>query len=132
MNGKDFKTFEVKNTPSQPQNYELFVFIDKNELSKKDGSSFVTKTLEAKFINDFYDLRIKDPEKRDRNLFVNSFEIEGPIGKKLDDPPAFHKEIFGDIQITEENKIRMQRKFYGNSLTDPTEEKFLNLRLIVC
>ena len=110
MNGKDFKTFEVKNTPSQPQNYELFVFIDKNELSKKDGSSFVTKTLEAKFINDFYDLRIKDPEKRDRNLFVNSFEIEGPIGKKLDDPPAFHKEIFGDIQITDENRIKTAKK----------------------
>ena len=35
MNGKDFKTFEVKNIPSQPQYYELFVFIDKMNYQKK-------------------------------------------------------------------------------------------------
>ena len=70
----------------------------------------MSKTFEARFINDFYDLRIKDPEMRDRNLFVNSFEIEGPIGKKLDDPPEFHKKIFGDIKVNPENRIEQAKK----------------------
>lgn len=110
LNGKQLKTFEVKNKPNEPQLYEVVVFVDEKELSKKNGVNQVSKTLEARFINDFYDLRIKDPEMRDRNLFVNSFEIEGPIGKKLDDPPEFHKKIFGDIKVNPENRIEQAKK----------------------
>ena len=110
LNGKQLKTFEVKNKPNEPQLYEIVVFVDEKELSKKNGVNQVSKTLEARFINDFYDLRIKDPEMRDRNLFVNSFEIEGPIGKKLDDPPEFHKKIFGDIKVNPENRIEQAKK----------------------
>ena len=110
LNGKQLKTFEVKNKPNEPQLYDVVVFVDEKELSKKNGVNQVSKTLEARFINDFYDLRIKDPEMRDRNLFVNSFEIEGPIGKKLDDPPEFHKKIFGDIKVNPENRIEQAKK----------------------
>ena len=110
LNGKQLKTFEVKNKPNEPQLYEVVVFVDEKELSKKNGVNQVSKTLEARFTNDFYDLRIKDPEMRDRNLFVNSFEIEGPIGKKLDDPPEFHKKIFGDIKVNPENRIEQAKK----------------------
>ena len=110
LNVKQLKTFEVKNKPNEPQLYEVVVFVDEKELSKKNGVNQVSKTLEARFTNDFYDLRIKDPEMRDRNLFVNSFEIEGPIGKKLDDPPEFHKKIFGDIKVNPENRIEKAKK----------------------
>ena len=79
LSGKQLKPCEVINKPNEPQLYEVVVFVDEKELSKKNGVNQVTKTREARFINDFYALRSKDPEMRDRNLFVNSFEIEGPI-----------------------------------------------------
>ena len=132
LNGKQLKTFEVKNKPNEPQLYEVVVFVDEKELSKKNGVNQVSKTLEARFTNDFYDLRIKDPEMRDRNLFVNSFEIEGPIGKKLDDPPEFHKKIFGDIKVNSENRIEQAKKFSGSSPIGLTDEKSQSLKLIDC
>ena len=110
LNGKQLKTFEVKNKPDMPQVYKIVIFVDEDELSKENGSIQVSKTLEVKFINDFFDLRAKDPAKRDRNLYVYSFEIEGPIGKKLDEPPEFHKKTFGEIKVNPENRIEQAKK----------------------
>ena len=63
IDGKKIKTVDVENRPEDAKPYELILFLD--------DTKEVTKTIDARFINDFYDLRIKDPKKRDRNLFVN-------------------------------------------------------------
>ena len=98
IDGKKIKTFDVKNLPKDTKLYEVILFLD----DTKD----VTKTIDASFINDFYDLRIKDPKRRDRNLFVNSFEIEGPLGREPDPIPKFHQKVFGELNINSDNRIQ--------------------------
>ena len=98
IDGKKIKTFDVKNLPKDTKLYEVILFLD----DTKD----VTKTIDASFINDFYDLRIKDPKRRDRNLFVNSFEIEGPLGREPDPIPKFHQKVFGELNVNSDNRIQ--------------------------
>ena len=102
IDGKKIKTVDVENRPEEAKPYELILFLD--------DTKEVSKTIDARFINDFYDLRIKDPKKRDRNLFVNSFEIEGPLGKGPDPEPQFHQKVFGDLNINPENRIQHAKR----------------------
>ena len=47
----------------------------------------------AAFPNDFYDPKHKDPKRRDRNLFVDWIEVEGPLDAPPP-PPESHARIF--------------------------------------
>ena len=106
IDGKKIKTVDVENRPEEAKPYELILFLD--------DTKEVSKTIDARFINDFYDLRIKDPKKRDRNLFVNSFKIEGPLGKGPDPEPQFHQKVFGDLNINPENTIQQAKRILWN------------------
>jgi len=63
--------FEVKSPRSNPGTYELPVTLEKGAI-----------TLGVSFPNDFYDPQNPNPERRDRNLIVIGFELDGPIGQK--------------------------------------------------
>ncbi len=49
--------------------------------------------LEAHFINDFYDPDNKDEKRRDRNLVIESFEVDGPLDLRQDDYPEAHRKL---------------------------------------
>jgi mono/diheme cytochrome c family protein len=82
VEGKDVKSFDVRNEEDDPKIFEVRAFV-------KAGSHKVA----AAFTNDFYDPQAKDPKKRDRNLYVESIEIENPAeaAKAL---PESHRRLF--------------------------------------
>lgn len=45
------------------------------------------------FLNDFFDKDAKDTNRRDRNLYVDWVELEGPLSGVRIDPPEHHKRI---------------------------------------
>jgi PAS domain-containing protein len=49
--------------------------------------------LAAHFINDFYDPGNKDEKRRDRNLIIESFEVDGPLDLRQDDYPEAHRKL---------------------------------------
>src|SRR5262245_35291210 len=49
--------------------------------------------LSAHFLNDFEDPTAEDPRRRDRNLIVDSFEIDGPFDPQPEDYPEAHRRI---------------------------------------
>ncbi len=53
--------------------------------------------LTARFINDFYDKDIPDRSQRDRNLYVDSLEISGPLDIKLEEYPASHRNLILEL-----------------------------------
>ncbi|HZZ71082.1 MAG TPA: DUF1592 domain-containing protein [Pirellulales bacterium] len=64
VDGKELKVFEFKN--KKPRTIE-------QKLKLPEGAH----TISLAFVNDFYDEKVKDPEARDRNLYVNYLEFEG-------------------------------------------------------
>ena len=97
--GKDLRTFDVKNLPDEMRNFE-------HRVRMKAGRHEVA----AKFINDFYDPKARDPKRRDRNLFVGGIDIEGPLGVDMAPPPEFHQRTFGDLKVTAENRLAVTKR----------------------
>lgn len=69
--GKAIHKAGVKATEKDPQTEEARVKLKKGAVK-----------LAVAFTNDFYDANIPDESKRDRNLWVRSIEIEGPLKAK--------------------------------------------------
>ena len=82
IDGKTLKTVDVKAKEGSTGTYEV--------REKLRGGS---RRVAAAFLNDFYDPKHPDAKQRDRNLAVESIEIEGPIAAKGDPLPASHKRI---------------------------------------
>ncbi|HXT59659.1 MAG TPA: DUF1592 domain-containing protein [Pirellulales bacterium] len=72
LNGKEVHVADVTAVDTEPMMYEKQVRIGPGK--KRFGLAF---------INDFYDPKAPDPKARDRNLYIDSLEIQGP----LDGPP---------------------------------------------
>lgn len=72
--GQEIKTFDVPNRRGRPKIYTIRIKID----AGRQPISFA-------FTNDFYDPDNPNPKRRDRNLYVDSFEVEGPLNLG---PPA--------------------------------------------
>lgn len=70
---KPVKTIEVDATRNAPKKYEVRFKAPKGK-----------HRLAVSFLNDYYKPDDPDPKNRDRNLFIGTWEIEGP----LDLPPA--------------------------------------------
>tara|TARA_B110000116_G_scaffold272080_1_gene295113 strand:- start:1689 stop:4064 length:2376 start_codon:yes stop_codon:yes gene_type:complete len=110
VGGKKRRTFEVKNRPEKMQVYEYRLRIDDEEFARKYELDNGIQLIETKFINDFYDPKNKDPRRRDRNLYVSSIEVEGPLGESNDKLPDFHQKIFSGLQISPENRLKEAKK----------------------
>ena len=82
LDGKRLKTVEVRAVQKEPAVYEYRV--------KLRGG---TRRFGAAFLNDFYDEKNPDPKRRDRNLVVDSFEVQGPIQTKDSPLPESHRRI---------------------------------------
>ncbi|MDR3617782.1 MAG: DUF1592 domain-containing protein [Paludisphaera borealis] len=82
VDGKTLKTVEVKAKSGAPEIYEL-----------REKLRHGSRRVGAAFLNDFYDPDNPDEQQRDRNLVVESIEIEGPITAKDDPLPESHKRL---------------------------------------
>jgi hypothetical protein len=82
LDGKKVKIFAVNAPRDKERPYEIRqqLAAGKHELA-------------ARFINDFYDPDAADRSRRDRNLYVSSLEIAGPLDVKLEEYPAPHRRI---------------------------------------
>ena len=78
VGGEDVRTFDVPNRRGRPKVYTF----------RKKVTRGNQKVI-FEFTNDFYDPTAKNPRRRDRNLIIDSLEIEGP----LDLPPPPPTEI---------------------------------------
>lgn len=123
INDKAVHTFEVPNADRSGEKFEYRITHD-------GGRIRVT----AAFINDFYDPNNPNPRRRDRNLFIHSIEIEGPldISKQFDKPS--HKRIIPySPQPGQEKRAAAEmlrafvRKAYRRPPTDSEIQRLVSL-----
>ena len=81
LDGKGVKTFEVQGQR------KLGTF----ETTIKVAAG--KHTVAGAFTNDYYNPKAKDRKDRDRNLYVKSLAVQGPIGASADDFPETHRRI---------------------------------------
>jgi hypothetical protein len=86
---KEVKVFDVDATAGNAKIYEVRTRV-------KVGKQPVA----AEFTNDFLDANAKDPKMKDRNLYIEAIEIEGPIDAKPKELPETHKRIFVSMPAT--------------------------------
>jgi len=87
VGGKSLKVHEIKGH-IQPGRYEVR-FTAGPDQDVKIGKHRV----EGAFINDYYRPKAEDPKDRDRNLFIQSIEVEGPPGSGKSAYPESHGRI---------------------------------------
>ena len=79
--GTQLGVFDVINQPDSGKVYERRLKLARGRAD-----------LVAEFINDYYDPKARDPQRRDRNLLVEWIEISGPTGYQGPPLPKFHRE----------------------------------------
>ncbi len=82
IGGKRVHSFDVKAVESEPGVYTY-------KFATRAGE----KPVALAFTNDFYDEKIKDATKRDRNLLIDWFEVRGPIGESSKPLPPWQEKI---------------------------------------
>jgi mono/diheme cytochrome c family protein len=69
--------------------------------------------LSAHFLNDFEDPTAEDPKRRDRNLIVDSFQIDGPLDPQWEDYPEAHRRM-----VVQSPKSQVQSQESANSVIE--------------
>jgi hypothetical protein len=82
LDGEKLEIFDITATPESMGNYEV-----------KRRVAGGKRPVRAEFINDFYDPKNKDPKRRDRNLYVASIEVVGPLDVLDSELPESHRRI---------------------------------------
>ena len=82
IDGKELKRFDVKVGSGK---FEDFQF----RQNLRGGP----RRLSVAFLNDYYQPSASDPKQRDRNLIVESIEVEGPLYTTGDPLPESHRRI---------------------------------------
>jgi hypothetical protein len=101
LGDKELGTWEIRDPQYQPGTTEVEVTID------HPGN----QRLSLAFINDFYDPDHPDPEKRDRNLLIDSVSITGPLDKPRPPKPESHRRIYGERSSGESEEAWASRVF---------------------
>lgn len=83
LDGRDVQTFDVKAEENAPEKYEF-----------KTKLTAGPRRIAAAFVNDFYDPQNRNPRRRDRNLFIESIVLEGPLDTPPPAPQETHRRIF--------------------------------------
>lgn len=100
QDGKALKVFDIYAPRDRQRNYELKVKLPKGTIE-----------LSAHFLNDFYDEKASDPKRRDRNLYVTSLEIQGPLEISASDYPDSHRKLIATLPS---NSINVQQAALAN------------------
>jgi hypothetical protein len=81
LDDQKLKVFDV-NATQQRERYEV-----------KWDVPAGTHRVSGHFLNDFEDPTAEDPKRRDRNLVIDSIEIDGPFDPKPEDYPEAHRRL---------------------------------------
>lgn len=93
--------------------------------SLKKGQS---RKVQMSFTNDFYDPKNKDPEKRDRNLWVYNVRVRGPLDQPVPPPTRAHQRILSLAPKglpEEERSTTIIKQFAGEAWRRPVSEEEL-------
>jgi hypothetical protein len=82
IDGKELKRFDVTAPSGKFQDFQF-------RQNLRGG----VRRLAVAFLNDYYQPNNPDPKKRDRNLIVESIEVEGPLYSPGDPLPDSHRRI---------------------------------------
>jgi mono/diheme cytochrome c family protein len=83
VDGKEQKSLEVNATRRDPRVYEEKLVLGAGR--RKVGIAFV---------NDYYNPEALRARDRDRNLYVDSVELHGPVDGRIPEPPEAHRRLF--------------------------------------
>ncbi len=113
------ETFDVKAEPNAPETYE-------KKIAVKPGDVRVS----ASFINDYYQPDAPDPKDRgDRNLYVGSIEVVGPLSFDPDTLPQSHRDILfvlpDDKTSADDCTREILRKFGRRAFRRPVTDEDL-------
>jgi len=113
--GEEVRTFDVPNRRGHPK-----VFTFRKKVSK--GNHQVV----FEFTNDFYDPTAKNPRRRDRNLIVDSLEIEGPLNLPPPPPSDIERRLLfcgpGDGESGEQFAAQIIRAFATRAFRRPATD----------
>lgn len=119
LDGKKIDVVDVKAPPDQMGIYEVRM------QAAKGAARF-----SAAFINDYYRPDAKDPKDRDRNMYIRSLEVFGPVDRQQAELPESHRRIV--IAVPDENQTVQQaagtvlRRFASRAFRRPVTEEELN------
>ena len=82
IDGKELKRFDVTAPAGKFQDFQF-------RQNLRGGPRRVS----IAFLNDYYEPSAPDPKQRDRNLIVESIEVEGPLYSTGDPLPETHRRI---------------------------------------
>ena len=82
LDGKKVHVFDVQASPNDPKMFE-------HRMRVSGGKH----RLSGAFINDFYNPRDPNPKNRDRNLYIRSLEVAGPVDSRPEDFPESHRRL---------------------------------------
>jgi hypothetical protein len=107
LDGQKLKVFDVNATQMRGR-YEI----------KWQVPQGGTHRLSAHFLNDFEDPTAEDPKRRDRNLQIDAFEVDGPLDARLEDYPPAHQKLLavspaGNRSIAEAAKANLRPLLSG-------------------
>jgi mono/diheme cytochrome c family protein len=122
--GKPLKKFKVVADRSKQKFHELTIDLPKGKLE-----------LGVYFTNDFYDAKVEDPRKRDRNLYVTAIEVVGPLNLSADDYPASHRQLLVALpnktrtvaQAAQYNLRPLLQKAFRRRVTDAEVKAYVDL-----
>jgi mono/diheme cytochrome c family protein len=95
IDGKELKRFDVTAPSGKFQDFQF-------RQNLRGGP----RRLSVAFLNDYYQPSAPDPKQRDRNLIVESIEVEGPLYSTGDPLPESHRRI---VFTTPKNAIDTSR-----------------------
>jgi hypothetical protein len=89
LDDRQVKVFDVEAVESEPAVYEY-----------RGKAPAGERRVGAEFLNDYYKPDAANPNERDRNLYVGTIEVTGPLGLKPEDYPESHRRVFAEMRGT--------------------------------
>ncbi|HEY4311827.1 MAG TPA: DUF1592 domain-containing protein [Pirellulales bacterium] len=120
LNNKDLATFDVPAVAGSPAVFEMRVRIPTGK-----------QRVALAYLNNFVDPENPDPARRDRNLIIDSLEIDGPHGEVL--PPASHRQVIfrepagDDEACAEEILTRFATRAYRRPVAAEEVDRLMEL-----
>ena len=115
IDGKELKRFDVTAASGKFQEYSF-------RQNLRGGP----RRLSVAFLNDYYEPNAPDPKQRDRNLIVESIEVEGPLYSKGDPLPEVHRRIIFTTPRNASDTARASRaileRFASRAFRRPVSE----------
>jgi hypothetical protein len=127
IDGRRYKELPVRGVAGQTQT-ALVV------LPLKSGG----RRIGVEFLNDFYDPEASDPERRDRNLYVGTIEVIGPLDEQLASLPETHTRIIPRrltwvaVPLPPRQVVKLLRRFASSAFRHPaTDDEVRRLAKLV-